>query len=203
MKKKRIIATMLALVFACSIFGACGKKAAVVTEEDWSKVPEDHYEINWYLNGKPQPDQELVEKELNKYLKDKINASVKMHFLESAQYSKKLTTMISAGQEFDLFWCASYMLNYKSNANLGALYPLDEYMDTALKDIAEQTPSVMLESLRVADGHIYGLPVLKEYSTSEGWVYRKDIAEKYNIDMSQYKSYEELEPVLEMIKRVL
>lgn len=199
MKGKRFLSILLAIATMFLLATGCGRKAAV-TEEDLSKVPETPYEIQWYLCASPQQDKELVEKALNDYLKDKINATVKLNFMETAQYSKKLTTIISAGEYFDLCWCADYMLSFPSNADIGAFYPLDEYLETSLKDIAELTPDILFDTIRSKDGHIYGLPVLKEFSQAQGWVYRKDIAEKYNIDMSKYKNYEELEPVLEMIK---
>lgn len=200
MKRKKLLAVIMAAVTMLSLVSGCGKKDDA-SETDLTQVPKDSYEIQWYICAPAQPDKKAVEKALNDYLKDKINATVKLNFMETAQYEKKLTTMISAGQYFDLCWCADYMLSFRSNAELGAFYPLDEFLETSLKDIADQTPEIMIDTMRSKDGHIYGLPVLKEYSQTEGWVYRKDIAEKYNIDMSKYKNYEELEPVLEMIKK--
>lgn len=40
----------------------------------------------------------------------------------------------------------------------------------------------------------------KEMADSRGWTYRKDIAEKYNINMDNIKTFDELLPVLKMIK---
>lgn len=72
-------------------------------------------------------------------------------------------------------------------------------MDTYLKDAAEVIDDVLIKGSKV-DGRLYAWPTYKEVGTCYGWIYRKDLADKYNIDMSQYHSYEELEPVLKLIK---
>ena len=46
----------------------------------------------------------------------------------------------------------------------------------------------------------YAIPTYKEMADSRGWTYRKDIAEKYNINMDNIKTFDELLPVLKMIK---
>ena len=108
--------------------------------------------------------------------------------------------MIAAGQEFDIAFAASYALDYNVNASLGAFVPLDDYLDTYMKDIAKEIPDSILDSARV-DGKLYALPTYKEAATQYGWIYRKDIADKYNIDMSKYKTLEDFKPVAEMLKQ--
>ena len=197
---KKILAMLLTLVMFCGTLVGCGgKNDKTALTEDPNTVPEDTYEIQWYLMCDAQNDVASVEEALNAYLKDKINATVKINCLPSAQYTSKLGTMINAGEYFDLAFVARWALDYIGNSRKGAFYDLTDYLDTYLKDITDTMGEEKLEYSYV-DGRLYALPVYKEMATQYGWIYRKDIAEKYNIDMSQYKSFEELEPVIKMIK---
>ena len=195
---KKTLAVTLAFVMMFGVFAGCGKKETAKME-DPNVVPEDTYEIQWYLMADAQNDVASVEEALNDYLKDKINATVKINCLPSAQYTQKLGTMINAGEYFDLAFVARWALDYIGNSRSGAYFDMTDYLDTYLKDASETIGKDNLKYSYV-DGRIYGLPVYKEMATQYGWIYRKDIADKYNIDMSQYKSFEELEPVLKLIK---
>lgn len=196
---KKFLAMVMMLVMLCGCLAGCNGGNNVAQMEDPNTVPEDPYEIQWYLMADAQDDVDSVEEALNAYLKDKINATVNITCLPSGQYTQKLGTMINAGEYFDLAFVARWALDYYGNSSKGAYFDLTDYLDTYLKDVTETIGEENLEYSYV-DGRLYGMPVYKEFAVQRGWVYRKDIADKYNIDMSQYKSFEELEPVLKMIK---
>lgn len=196
---KKLTAILLAAVMTCTVLAGCGKDKTATLTEDPNTVPEDTYEIQWYLMADPQNDVESVEAALNEYLKDKINATVNITLLPAAQYTSKMSTMIGTGEYFDLAFVAKWALDYFGNSRAGAYYDLTDYLDTYLKDMTETIGKDNLKYSYV-DGRIYGMPVYKEMASTYGWVYRKDIADKYGIDMTQYKDFESLEPVLQMIK---
>ena len=197
MRKK--IAALLAMLMLGGVLTGCGGGNKVATGgEDPNVVPEDTYEINWYMQGMPQEDVASVEAAVNDYLKDKINATLKMHRLESNQYSKQLNTMIAAGEYFDIAWTTPGVLTCTANARNGAWLALDDYIDTYIPKTIEQLGEIA-DNARV-DGKLYAIPTYKEMADSRGWTYRKDIAEKYNINMDNIKTFDELLPVLKMIK---
>lgn len=197
MKLKKLFGLLMSVAMLVQLAGCSGGSAR--KGEDPNTVPEDPYEIQWYLSGTAQNDVDSVEAKINEYLKDKINATVNIIMLESGQYEQKMSNMIAAGEYFDLAFAASYRLDYMVNAGLGAFVALDDYLDTYLKDIAEQLPESMIDSARI-NGQLYALPTYKEAATQYGWIYRKDIADKYGIDMSQYKTLEDFKPVAQMLK---
>ena len=196
-KMKRFIAFGLAATMMLAMAG-CGEKKTA-NKEDPNTVPADPYEIQWYMVSAPQKDIELIEEKINEYIQPKINATVNITLMESGQYNQKVGTMISAGEYFDIGFAATWCLDYLVNAGLGAFAPLEDYMDTHLKDVKAMLPEYMFDSATV-QGSIYGIPTYKEAATQYGWIYRKDIADKYNIDMTQYKTLEEFLPVAEMLK---
>ena len=199
-RMKKLTSMLLALSLSAGIFTGCNSGGGTkITLEDKDKCPDSRYEINWYLMSENQSDVHSVEDKINEYLKDKLNVTVKMNCLPSAQYQQKLSTMINANEYFDMCFVARWMLNYVDNARADAFVPLDDYLDTYLKEASEAIGDEVLDCSRV-DGKLCALPVNKEMATQYGWIYRKDIAEKYGIDMTKYKSFEELEPVLKMLK---
>ena len=193
---KVISMTAAAAMLSASITG-CG--GGDVQKESANKVPSDTYEINWYMQGTSQSDTPSVETKINEYLKDKINATVKLHILDSSQYSQKLGTMINSGEYFDLAFCASWLLNYSANASNGAFVALDDMLDEYMPETKKLLGDDFIDAAK-ADGKLYALPVNKEKASQAGWLYRKDIADKYNIDMNSIKSFEELEPYLLQIQ---
>ena len=99
-KFKKVIGLVLAMM---TVFTMCScQNGKTAKGEDPNKVPSDPYEINWYMRGTAQSDISSVENAINDYLKDKINATVKITILESGQYNQKMSNMIAAGEYFDL-----------------------------------------------------------------------------------------------------
>lgn len=200
MKKVKLLSAILASALAVSALAGCGEtNTASKSGEDPNTVPSDTYEINWYLQGTPQDDVASVEEAVNEYLKDKINATLKIHRLESSQYQQQLTTMMQAGEYFDMAFVANWCLDYKANARNGAFLALDDYIDKYLPKTIENMGEDVLNNARV-DGKVYAIPNMKELAESRGWTFRPDIAEKYNIDMSSIKTLDELKPYLQTIK---
>ena len=134
---KKFWSMLLVTVMLCGVFTGCGKKNKTAELEDPNTVPEEPYEIQWYLMADAQDDVASVEESLNAYLKDKINVTVKINCLPSAQYTQKLGTMINAGEYFDLAFVARWALDYTGNSRSGAFFDLTDHLDTYLKDITE------------------------------------------------------------------
>lgn len=208
-KKTVMLATVFAAFISLSLSGCFGGKVAI-KEEDPNTVPTDSYEINWYFQGEPQTDTETVEKAVNDYLKDKINATVKLNRLTGGQYSDKMNAKIQAGEPYDICFTAAWMLAYKTTAANGAWVPLDNYLDKYLPKVKALIGDDVLNNARTTDGKIYAIPNLKEFAEQRGWGFRKDLADKYKIDMSKYaytengdcyKSFEMLMPVLQKMQK--
>ena len=200
MKKMKWIGLLLCLVMLVTALAGCGSsETGQVTEEDPNTVPEDTYEINWYTMGAAMGEIGEVEAAINDYLKDKINATVKITRLESGQYQQQISTMMATGEYFDCCFVADWCVDYFSNAKSGGFLALDEIIDKYMPKTKALMAEDIWNNVRV-DGKIYGVPANKEFAEQRGWAYRTDIAEKYNLDMSQYKTFEELIPVLKMVK---
>lgn len=169
---------------------------------DVSKL--EPYQIDWYFMGGSEPSGlKEVEDAIGAYLKDKINATVKLNILDWGTYQDKVGAMIMAGQKFDICFTANWWLNYVKNAQDGAFVELDQYLGNELKPTWEALTAKMgadfLNGSRI-NGKQYGIPSAKEAARHWGFVYNKDLADKYGFDMSTVKTFNDLEPMLKVIK---
>ncbi len=90
-------------------------------------------------------------------------------------------------------------MGYYSNVAKGAYLPLDELIDKQGQDIRSVLGDDIFSGMRVK-GQIYGTPTNKEFAASNGFLFNKALVDKYNIDLNQINSLEDLEPILRTIK---
>lgn len=209
-KLKRTLSLTLAMVMAASlVLGGCGKQDPVAEESTQAsnssttavtEVSKELPDVNltWYNIGGAPKDIDLVNDELNKYLKKEINATVEMKFLDWGVYSDRLNVMKAAGDSFDIFFNPGWM-SYRQDVAKGYLKDVTELWGQYAPKTKEQLNVSFVEGSKV-NGKNYGIPANKELAHGQGVLIRKDIAQKYNLDLSTIKSYKDLEPMLEVIK---
>ncbi len=204
-KFARLISVMLVLAAVCGMLAGCGgQKTAENTEDDMSKP----YNILWYfIAGNNSTDIGAVQDKMNEYLKDKINATVEFAPLDWGAYESKMNTIIASGEYFDLCFTSNWILNVEPNINRGSFLAIDELVDKYAPKTKELIGAENLEMIKVragdADkiGHYYYLPTIKDWATCFGFVFRKDLVEKYNIDYKNIKTINDLVPALDTIKK--
>jgi putative aldouronate transport system substrate-binding protein len=196
LRRFKLLALMLAVI---TMFSACsGTNETALLEDDESKP----YEIEWYFIGNlNQTDYATVENAINDYLKDKINATVKMNALDWGTYDNRISMMLQSGEKFDLCFTTPWCANYDLNAAKGGYVALNDLMDKYAPKTKELLGEDFLKGSQI-DGKNYALPANKEKAHSWGFVYREDLADKYNIDMSSITCFEDILPILEQIKEL-
>lgn len=157
------------------------------------------YEVIITYFGAPQKDDALVEAELNKFFKEKINATVKLQPIASSDYKTKTELMMNTGEKMDLVFTASW-LDFFGNVTKGAFLELDELLEEHGQGIKELLHPLYLEAPRM-NGKLYAIPTNKEITQGKAYTYRKDIMEKYNIPIETINSDADLEPWFELMKR--
>lgn len=194
--KKHVKAISLAVV-ACLVLGVlltgCGSKGESV---DPNELAYQKLVISTAGNGQ-QKDNDLVEAEINKYLKEKINAEISLDWTDHATYGTKLPLMLQSGEQLDLVWLnAGYYLN---NVTKKAFTPLDDLLEKYGQDIVAQMPQILLDGVKY-DGITYAMPVNKEYGVNYAYYFKKDLADKYDLDVANADTYDEMEAILKTIK---
>jgi putative aldouronate transport system substrate-binding protein len=212
-KRSNLLSLGLAIMLLFSfLLAACGggdsdsaqkeggeQAAAPSTEQGDSGAPAlKPYEISLYYPGTPQPDQTVVEAEMNKYLKDKINASIKLMPIDWGAWTDKINLMIASGEDADIIFTAGWF-GYATNVAKGAYLELDDLIAEHGKDITANLDPAFLAGSKI-NGKNYGVPTNKELAASRGVLLRQDMVEKYNMDISTIKTVADLEPFLQIIK---
>lgn len=158
-------------------------------------------QLTWYYGvAQVPPDQKMIEDEVNKIVKSKINATVKLKPIDFGSYTTKLNTASAAGEEFDLVWTANWAFNYDENVKKGAFLPLDKLIDAHAPVTKKSIPTFTWDATR-HQGQIYAVPSYQTVTSRYGINVIKEYADKYGLDASKVKKYEDLEPFFEKVKK--
>jgi putative aldouronate transport system substrate-binding protein len=145
-------------------------------------------------------DIDQVEAELSKLTQEKINATVELVPIQLTSYNQQMNLVMTSREDLDLVM-TGYMgntLTYSQQVAKGELLPLD--------DLLKKYGTGILDSLgdyaytAAVGGKVYGVTTNRDLAGSEGWVIRKDIADKYKIDPASIKTLQDIEQALEVIK---
>lgn len=147
-------------------------------------------------SGKEQADIDLVQAEMNKILEEKFNVNVNLIFLPFATYAEQTTLMLSSGDGADIL--PVYMIPLPTCANAGQIIPLDDLLDAYGQGIKEQLGDY-IECGRVGDD-LYGVTTGRDLASSQGFAMRKDLADKYEIDYENIKTFDQLKEALIKVK---
>ncbi|QUI24710.1 ABC transporter substrate-binding protein [Vallitalea pronyensis] len=219
---RKILALMMVTALLVTIMVGCGQKAETNNptpatgdtqdntndkDDDKDEQPDEtadsaleHVTLTWYFIGNgQQEDVKKVEEEVNAYIKDKINASIKLQCFDWGSYDQKMRTMIAGTEKFDICFTSSWTNNYFQQAARGAFIPLNDYFDEYLPKTIEQLGDDFIKGSQI-EGINYAIPANKEKAHQWGFIIRKDMIEKYNMDISTIKTLEDIEPFLKTIK---
>lgn len=212
---KKYLCLALVLVFALTItLTGCGTQktaetptteAAATPEstaaaEPVSAVPAEQVTITWTLVGnKQETDTQLVMDKVNEYLKDKINIKLDLQVYGWGDpYNQKVNTMLSSGEPFDVAFTANWAANYYTNAAAGYFLALNDYL-AKYPAVTEILGKDFLNGSAVG-GKNYAVPTNKEKVHNWGYVLKKELVDKYAIDITTIKKMEDMEPWFEKIK---
>lgn len=161
------------------------------------------YEITWYmLCNNVSPDKDMIVKEANKILKDKINATLDLVMLDWGTWNERFNTAMNAGEKVDIAFTADWWGYVNSVAN-NYFLPLNDPENNLLEKYAPQVVKDLGEGFILGsqiNGINYAVPTDKEFAVNGGFVWNADLAQKYGFDMSKVKTVADLEPMLRVIK---
>jgi putative aldouronate transport system substrate-binding protein len=165
-------------------------------------LPEVKLTFIYPVSANPGPDQQLVNDEINKYLKEKINATVDLKPLTFDEYEPKLNAMLAAGEDFDLAWSSKGWLgNYQPYIDRGAYLEItDEMIEKYAPEARANIPDKFWPDMLAVDGKVYGFPIYQVAAKTKSLVIQKRFVDKYNLDVNSIHSYKDLEPFLKQLK---
>lgn len=83
----------------------------------------------WYVIGDAPTDNEIVEEEVNNYIKDKINVTVDIKHVSFGDYTQKMNVLANSGEQYDMAFTCSWAFPYLDNSRKGAFLELNDLID--------------------------------------------------------------------------
>ena len=196
--KKRILVAMLTLSMVVSMT-ACGNSEAGGSKDSAKNNGngDEPYTVTMVLNGSTQPDEERIEQKINEILEPELNANLDIVVLPWASASQQLQLMLSGDEKIDVFYTQA--TNAVQYMNAGQIIDMSELIDkygTNIKQIYGED----IAKINQIEGFVYGVPNQIERGSIPAVFMRKDLVEKYNIDISQIKEPKDLESVFATVK---
>lgn len=147
--------------------------------------------------GTPR-DLQIVQDEMSRYLSKKINANVKLKPIDMGSWWDKTGLMFASGEQIDLMFTAGWM-RFGDEVAKGRFIPLDDLLERYGGGIRSLLSPAIIEAGKV-NGSVYGIVANKEFASSKGLVMRKDLVDKYGIELSKVRTLADLTPVFAKIK---
>ncbi|MBB3128192.1 putative aldouronate transport system substrate-binding protein [Paenibacillus rhizosphaerae] len=183
----------------CSSSSSNGdKEPSASTQEGSGDGKLAPYEITIAFWGPDQRDLGLVEQEISKITKEKINATVKLKRIEAAAWTQQKVLMFSGNEKIDLVFTGEDQ--YISEVAQKKLLPIDDLLQSHGQDILAAFDPDVLAAAKI-DGKIYGVPTIRDFAAYPTILMRTDWLKESNIDVSQVKTVEDLEPIFASVKK--
>ena len=196
--KKRLFGVLL--VLAMVLVGCSGKPGSetsgngnsVASEDAAGGTQESQTEgggaaqlepvtLKFYFIGEPAADNEKVFAEINRILKEKINATIEPVYLSWGDWDQRYPLLFTSGEEFDMIYTADWAM-YSETASKGGFYPLTMEMieKNCPLSVANLPESAWISSS--VRGQCYIIPQNNYFSNHYGFMIRGDLREKYGMD---------------------
>ncbi|MDR6881693.1 ABC transporter substrate-binding protein [Bacillus sp. 3255] len=200
--KKRLTATSTLVIGAMLFLSACGGNNTGTASHEGdtaAKAPEKTVELNvaYPIFGSVPKDLPVVQVAINKIAQQKINATVKLTPISFGNWEQQVNLMLSSNEKLDLMVVTSNL--YSGLAAKGQIVALDKLLESHGQGIQKSMDSAYLNAARIG-GSTYAVPTIRDFAASQGLTMRKDLVDKYQIDVSKIRSLDDVEAILKSMK---
>jgi putative aldouronate transport system substrate-binding protein len=156
-------------------------------------------ELIYFFGGAAQKDVASVEEAMSAYMKERINATIKLNAIEWASYTEKMKLKDAAGEKYDLCFTSSWANPYYDAVRNGVYADLTEALPKwAPKYYANLNPAVW--NAPKVKGRLYAAVNQQIFPCACGpCAIPKVYADKYQLDLSKVNTIEDMEPWMERL----
>lgn len=194
MKKGRLRKLTSLVLISVLVGGLLGGCASNQSEEPVAE--QESYEVTMLTQGQQQEDLPRIMKKVNEILKKDLGTTLNLIIAPFGSFDQQRQLMLTSGEPLDLVYmnasAATGFINNKQIIDLNDL--IDKYGKNIKEYWGDESKSASIGSF------VYGVPNLNEVGTVPVIGMRKDLVEKYSIDVDSIHSLQDLEPVLKMMK---
>jgi putative aldouronate transport system substrate-binding protein len=203
MKKTKITSILALALSAMMTLTACGTsskntstKPAETQKGQVDQGPPTELTVAFLTTGPQPPDQTLVEEALNKIVTPKINAKVKLLPINFGAAMQQYNVMLASNEKLDLM--LTFPNTYQSLVAQKKVQEIGPLVDKYGQGIKDNLGNFIKGNY--VNGKLYGVRPLCDMAGGNGLIIRKDIIDKYKIDVTQVKSFADLGNVFKTIK---
>ncbi|SDD04460.1 putative aldouronate transport system substrate-binding protein [Paenibacillus sp. UNCCL117] len=200
--KKRVSAVSTLTIGAMLFLSACGGNNTGATSKAGdapAKETEKLVELNvaFPIFGSVPKDLAVVQESINKIAEQKIKATVKLTPISFGNWEQQVNLMLSSNEKLDLMVVTSNL--YSGLVAKGQIVALDKLLEAHGQGIKKSMDSAYLNAAQIA-GSTYAVPTIRDFAASQGLTMRKDLVDKYQIDVSKIRTLDDVEALLRLIK---
>ncbi len=181
---KKVLSLLLVFVFALQ-FVSCDKNEKMVNT------------ITWYAFGDEQPDMERVMEAANAIIEPELGVKLDLKFIPASAYDERMKMMMASGSEFDICFTSNWKNDYVSAARDGGLLDITDLISDDLYSIMD---AKYWNDMKL-DQKIYAVPNQQVMFQQLAVGIQTELVEKYDFDMESIEHIEDIEPMLEVIKK--
>ena len=161
--------------------------------------PQEIVDVTYTYPGTIPQDLQKVQDSLNEILNEEAGVNLTLEPIDWGAYNDKMQLRLAAGEECDIIFTAPWINNYANNVSNGNLMPLDGLLKEYAPGLWASMPPTTWDAARVK-GTIYGVINQQIFPKPWGAILRKDLAEKYNLDLDKVEKFEDMEPWLAAVR---
>lgn len=204
---KKGMKILVALGMCVSLLTACGGNSQenVGSSVDGGNASSEKetdvnemYMVTMAYVGNEQADMAKVEAAMNEILAKEVGAQIHILPLSFGSYQQQLQLMLSGGEKLDIV--PVFLGNANSYVSSGQVLDMSELIDQYGTNIKASLGEDMAKISNVG-GYVFGVPVEKEWYMDSCFLMRKDILEKYDLDVSKVSSLQDCEEIFETVKQ--
>lgn len=148
----------------------------------------------YQIGDKPDNYDELM-KVANKKIEAETGVQLNLQYIGWGDYEKKMSVITSSGENYDI----ALANNYVTNAQKGAYADLTDLAPKLAKDAYDMLDPAYIKG-NLIDGKLYAFPVNANVFAEQVLTFNKQFLDKYNLDISNVKSYQDIGELLKVVK---
>lgn len=203
----KFISTLCVLTLMLTALAACGgsKTPADSGGSTTPDTPKDNTEAKkdiptlvwWTIGGQVPNNFSKAIDAMNEYTAEKIGVKVDIKVASWGEWDTKINTIVNTGEPFDIMFTNSG--KYSKQVAMGAFADITDLVQSETPELYKFIPEKVWEGTKIG-GKYYSVPTYKDSALTQYWVFDDKYVQKYNIDINNIKTLQDLDKPLMDIK---
>jgi len=204
----RFISTLCLLTLLATALAACGGSKPASTADGSEPTTEPSKETStttkdvptlvwWTIGGQVPSNFSKAVDAMNAYTAEKIGVKVDIKVASWGEWDTKMNTIVNTGEPFDIMFTNSG--KYSKQVAMGAFADITDLVQSETPELYKLIPQNVWDGTKIG-GKYYSVPTYKDSALTQYWVFDDKYVQKYNIDINNIKTLQDLDKPLHDMK---